>query len=144
MDSDTTIVRDGPLWRWLDVPDPSDLSLSDCESVRETWPCNHAENRRIARGGRLFLTNQRIAFRPHSFDARFGATEVDVSLDDVRAVGTESGDSLLRALGRPLDAFLAGGFERRVRVATDQQVFRFIVDDPDAVSHTVETALSAP
>ena len=55
MDSGIVTVEDGPLWRWLDVPGPSELPLSDDESVRGTWPCNHAENCRIARGARLFL-----------------------------------------------------------------------------------------
>ncbi len=142
MESSVT-ARNGPLWRWLDVPDASDLQVSDGESVRETWHCNHAEHRRIARGGRLFLTTRRIAFRPHSLDARLGATDVDVNLDDVRAVGTEPGDSLLRALGRPLDAFLAGGFESRVQVTTDRRTVRFVVDDPDAVTHALEAARSA-
>jgi hypothetical protein len=138
-DENSITAENGVLWNWIDMPGPSDLSLRDGESVAETWLCNHAANRRIARGGRLYLTDRRLAFRPHALDTRLGANSLDIWRGDIQRVTVEPGDSLRTVITRPLDSLLAGGLRSRLRVETEQRTERFMMSDPDAVSRAVET-----
>jgi hypothetical protein len=142
--SETSVADDDRrLWQWLDVPEPSDLSVRTGETLQNTWLTNHTENRRIARGGRLYLTDERIVFRPHGFDARLGADSLAVELDEVRLATTELGSGLAGVVTSPLDTLFGGGVRTRLRVQTDDGAELFVVDDPGAVARTIEAVLAA-
>lgn len=125
----------------LGVPAEDDLDLSDGEWLLEAIRCNRTQNRRRAVGGRLFVTTERLAFRPHTFDDGLAGRAVTLDLDDVDRVTTEpSRRSLRRFLAAPLDALFGGGLRPRLRVETADRAELFVVSDPTATAERIESA----
>ena len=101
--------------------------LADGERLVATRFANHRQGP-VARGGRLFVTNRRLAFRPHVLDLATGASALDVEWSEVADV-----DVAPRTLN-PLD----GGVRRRLRVTTRSGTAElFVVNSADELAALV-------
>ena len=83
------------------------------------WAANHTQSRQRATGGHLYLTDRRLLFEPHGFDARLGGDSVSLLLRDVTDVGRT---------GRDLRHFFGGGLRPRLTVATGRATHLFVVN----------------
>ena len=83
------------------------------------WAANHTQSSQRAAGGRLYLTDQRLLFEPHGFDADLGGDAVSLPLRDLTDVSRT---------GRDLRQFFGGGLRPRLAVATQRQTHLFVVN----------------
>lgn len=83
------------------------------------WVANHTQSRHRATGGHLYLTDRRLLFEPHRFDASLGGDVVSLPLRDLTDVGRT---------GRDLRHFFGGGLRRRLAVATRHRTHLFVVN----------------
>jgi hypothetical protein len=89
------------------------------ETVRWKKAANREQNGWRAVGGRLFLTDSRLLFRPHRFDARLKGEDWAANLADIASVGTEEAD------GHPF----SGGLRRRLCIdLADGTTERFVIN----------------
>lgn len=142
---------DGPTDRLLDrvldglgMPAADDLDAAEGEALLHTETANRTQNRRRAVGGRLYLTDRRLLFRPHGFDARLSGERREIPLSEADGVDTRPPTrSPLRALRRPLDTLFGGGLRTRLRVETaDGDRDLFVVSDPEATAERIRTAIA--
>jgi len=126
----------------LGMPDEEALATREEETVRHSETCNRTQNRRRAVGGRLWVTDRRLVFRPHDFDDSLAGRSLAVSLDEIATVGTEpSSLHPRRFLRRPLDALFGGGLRTRLRVETvDGETDLLVVSDPEATGEAIRAA----
>lgn len=100
--------------------------LTPCELLPEEqvlWSClaNRTQNRWRAVGGKLFVTNQRLVFLPHFFDAALKGDKWVADRSDVTSVGTVP----------PAGGAFSGGLRERVAVQVkDGSTSLFVVNDP--------------
>ncbi len=132
----------GGVLSFLGMPDETDLATRDGETIRHSETGNRTQNRRRAVGGRLWVTDRRLVFRPHDFDDGLAGKGRDVPLDDVETVDTEpSSLDPVRFVQRPLDALFGGGLRTRLRVETvDGETDLFVVSDPEAAAEEIRSA----
>jgi len=128
--------------RLLGEPSRDEFDLDDDEAVRFEARANHTQNRRRAVGGKLFVTDRRVGFRPHSFDDTLGGKHVDAPLEAVETVATEPARRSLGAILRsPLEALFGGGLRARLRIETDDgDAELFLVDDIETAIDVIEDA----
>lgn len=92
---------------------------------------NHTEGA-IARGGRLWLTNQRLVFLPHGFDQALGADAVNLPLSEVAHARKEPA-------GCGPQAWFSGGARARLRIdVVDGTTQLFVVNRLDSVVGQIE------
>ena len=84
-------------------PEPT---LDPDESICNSWGANRGHV-----GGRLYLTNRRLAFEPHVVDAAFGCTGCSILLSRITGVSLQPG---VVSVAHILD----GGFFTRLRIET--------------------------
>jgi hypothetical protein len=85
-------------------------------------------------GGRLVLTDRRLLFAPHRFDAALAGSWWEAELDQVSSVGVERRGSAHKAL-------LGGGLRRRLRVQTEAgEDELFLVNKLDQVLESLTEA----
>lgn len=77
------------------------------EIVQDVWLANRTQHAQRAVGGRLFLTTQRLLFKPNAFDAALAGQPWAVPLADVDHAGVT---------GIDLSQFFGGGLRRRLAV----------------------------
>jgi len=126
----------------LGEPSSEEFELRDDEELRFEERANHTQNRRRAVGGKLFVTDRRLGFVPHSFDDALAGNHVDVPLDAVETVTAEptrrSPGAILRS---PLETLFGGGLRVRLRIETaDGEVELFVVDEVESVIEKIEAA----
>ncbi len=128
--------------RLLGEPSRDEFDLDDDEAVRFEARANHTQNRRRAVGGKLFVTDRRVGFRPHSFDDTLGGKHVDAPLEAIETVTTEPARRSLGAILRsPLEALFGGGLRARLRIETDDgDAELFFVDDIETAIDVIEDA----
>jgi GRAM domain len=103
------------------------------ETLLESIGANRTQGGRAV-GGHLYLTNHRLVFLPHRFDAATGGHPWEVSL---RAV------SLADLAPRGSNLF-DGSMRRRLRVMTaDDGAEHFVVSKPGEVASRIERAKEA-
>lgn len=126
----------------LGMPDETDLATREEETIRHSETCNRTQNRRRAVGGRLWVTERRLVFRPHAFDDSLAGRAREVPLDDIETVDTFAAyRDPARILRHPLDALFGGGLRTRLRVETaDGETDLFVVSDPAATGDEVRAA----
>ncbi|SNZ04895.1 hypothetical protein SAMN06269185_0714 [Natronoarchaeum philippinense] len=126
----------------LGEPSRDDLDRSDTEAVQFDERANHTQNRRRAVGGKLFVTDRRVVFVPHTFDDVLGGAHVDVPLDAVETVTTEPADRSPGAIVRqPLDTLFGGSLRTRLRIETaDGDAELFLVDDIENAIDVIDGA----
>ena len=126
----------------LGEPSRKDFDLGDDEELRFEARANRTQNRRRAVGGKLFVTDRRVGFRPHSFDDTLGGKHVDAPLEAVETVATEPARRSLGAILRsPLEALFGGGLRARLCIETDDRDAElFLVDDIETAIDVIEDA----
>ncbi len=130
------------LMKLLGEPTQDEFELREGEQLRFESRANHTQNRRRAVGGKLFVTDRRLGFVPHSFDNSLRGKHVDLDLTSIDAVTTEPNRRSLRGvLGGPLDALFGGGLRTRLRVeTTGGEAELFVIDDVESVVEILEDA----
>lgn len=97
-------------------------------------PANHTEGG-TARGGWIWLTDQRLLFAPHALDAGLGAARVEIPLAQIASVGKEPA-------GCGPGAWFSGGLRARLRLETaDGTRHLFVVNGLDTVIARIEQQL---
>ena len=66
----------------------NEVQLSDGEEVILSYPSNHTQGKRAV-GGKLFVTNYRIAFAPNRIDANMGGMTIEMPLSEITSIGTD-------------------------------------------------------
>lgn len=109
------------------------FELADGEQIAVTRLAGMAQGHR-APGGRLFLTNQRLAFRARLIDRIVGARDLSVpraAIMDVSVAPRRSG-------------FFTGGFRHRIVVRIrDGSEHYFVVNRPRAVAAALRAELDS-
>lgn len=85
-------------------------------------------------GGRLALTDRRLMFAPHRFDAALVGRRWEAKLDEIRTAGIEPRGSSVKGL-------FGGGMRKRLRIRTaagDEE--HFLVNKLDQVLESLEDA----
>jgi hypothetical protein len=92
------------------------------ESLVWSTKANRTQGRG-SRGGKLYLTTERLLFSPHLFDAAFGGESCSIELSSVAEVGVQPKGGTT----------LGGGLRDRLRVAlNDGTEHLFVVNGLDA------------
>ena len=99
------------------------------EMVVETLRANHIQGR-IMHGGRLLLTDQRLIFSPHWFDALLRGKSWECELGSISAVSKAPRGSKL----------FDGSLRHRLQVECGDTIDFFVVSHVDAVVATVGAA----
>lgn len=94
--------------------------LAAGERQLERWRANRTQSSRRAVGGHLHLTDRRLLFEPHAFDASLAGRTVSVPLPDITDV---------TRVPRDLGDFFGGGLRARLAVVTPRETHLFVVDD---------------
>lgn len=117
--------------RIFGLPAPEDVDLDEGEELRISLAANRTQNGRRAVGGKLFVTSNRLAFRPHDFDAALCGRSATVPLSDVASVGVEPATrDVATALRNPLATLFGGALTDRLRIeTTDGREELFVVGD---------------
>jgi ABC-type taurine transport system ATPase subunit len=107
------------------------VRLEAGETIQLKRLANRTQGNR-AIGGRLVVTDRRLAFSPSSVERRLRAQDWQCLLAEVREVDTAK---------RTADP-LSGGLRRRVRVAlTGNREELFVVNDVDEVARQIRAVL---
>ncbi len=93
--------------------------LQPGETLGHRWAANHTQSSQRATGGHLYLTDQRLLFEPHGFDASLGGDAVSLPLRDLTDVSRT---------GRDLRHFFGGGLRPRLAVTTQRRTHLFVVN----------------
>ena len=65
----------------------TDLELAEGEEVICSFPANHTQGKRAV-GGKLFVTNQRVAFTPNRMEIKMRGRGMEMALSDITSIGT--------------------------------------------------------
>jgi hypothetical protein len=107
------------------------IELAADEQIRRTWLAARSKER-TATGGRLFLTNQRVVFRPGLRNRIFGADEVSFERSAIVDVQVEPQRSGL----------FNGGFRHRVLVRLNDGIeHHFVVNRPQTFASALRAEL---
>lgn len=110
------------------------IDLFDGEEIVLSYPTNHSQGKRAV-GGKLFVTNQRIAFAPNRFDATRGGLAFDIPLSRVTLISIDPPHM------RVVEIF-SGALRTRLAIhAGIDQVHFFVVSQPDIVRNQITLAL---
>jgi hypothetical protein len=90
------------------------------------WLANHTRNR-VAKGGRLLVTDDELRFEPNAIEAAMGTEPWSTPLDAITAI------DVAPARWHPAELF-SGGLRKRLRVHVDGQDQLFVVPDPSGVA----------
>jgi hypothetical protein len=113
--------------------DPIQEDLEQGETVTWSRRANRFQGSRAV-GGRLALTDRRLMFAPHRFDAALVGKRWEARLDEIRTIGIEPRGSGVKGL-------FGGGMRKRLRVRTargDEE--HFLVNKLDQVLESLEEA----
>ena len=113
--------------------DPIEEALEQDEAVLWSRRANRFQGSRAV-GGRLALTDRRLMFAPHRFDAALVGKRWEAKLSEIRTVGIEPRGSGVKGL-------FGGGMRKRLRVraaAGDEE--HFLVNKLDHVLESLEEA----
>jgi len=106
--------------------------LSAGETLLERWGANRTQSSQRAVGGHLYLTDQRLLFEPHRFDASLAGRTVSVALRDIAEV---------TRVPRDLRDFFGGGLRARMAVTTRTETHLFVVNDMSGKIETIQDRL---
>jgi len=110
------------------------IELVEGEEIALSYPSNHTQGKRAV-GGKLFVTNKRIAFAPNRLDANLGGHAMEVPLSRITQITTDA--PRIR-----LSEIFSGALTTRLAIhaGTDQVDF-FVVSNPDIVANQITAAL---
>lgn len=112
----------------------NEIQLSDQEEVMLSYPANHTQGKRAV-GGKLFVTNCRLAFAPNRIDANMGGETWELPLSDFTSAGTDKPRIRITEI-------FSGAW--RTRLAIHDQgggVQYFVVGNPEKVSGELSSAI---
>lgn len=110
------------------------LQLSEREKVLLSYPANHTQGKRAV-GGKLFVTNGRIAFAPNRIDANLGGYTWEIPLSDYASAGTD------KPRLRITEIFSGAWRTRLVIHASGGGVEYFVVGNPEKVAGELSAAV---
>ena len=109
-----------------------DPALNQAETILWKRAANRTQSGLRAVGGYLFLTNSRLLFQPHRFDAATGGKTWSTPLASIRGVGAEPRN------GNPL----SGGLRTRLQIKLDDGHSElFVVNRVDEVANIIRESL---
>lgn len=112
----------------------NEIQLSELELVMLSYPANHTQGKRAV-GGKLFVTNCRLAFAPNRIDANMGGKTWEMPLSDFKTADTDK--PRLR-----ITEIFSGAW--RMRLAVHAQlggVEYFVVRNPQKISGEISRAI---
>lgn len=77
---ETTKMTPGNIWF-------NQLDLGEGEMILVSYPANHSQGKRAV-GGKIFVTNRRIAFVPNRLDALLWGRSIELPLAKVTSIST--------------------------------------------------------
>ena len=112
----------------------NDIQLSELEEVMLSYPANHTQGKRAV-GGKLFVTNCRLAFAPNRIDANMGGKTWEMPLSDFKTADTDKPRLRITEL-------FSGAWRKRLAVhAQLGGVEYFVVGNPQKVSGEISRAI---
>jgi len=110
------------------------IQLSEGEAVLLSYPANHTQGKRAV-GGKLFVTNCRLAFAPNRIDANLGGEAWELPLSDFANAGTDAQSTRITEI-------FSGAVRTRLAIhAKGGGVQYFVVRSPQKVSGEISTAI---
>ena len=123
----TTITREN-IWF-------NKVQLSEDEELILSFPANHTQGKRAV-GGKLFITNTRMAFAPNRIDANLRGQAMELSIPAIVRVDTA------KPVFRITEIF-SGAIRIRLSIHTnDKYIHYFVVGKPKSVADKINTALN--
>ena len=111
------------------------IQLSDREEVMLSYPANHTRGKRAV-GGKLFVTNCRIAFAPNRIDVTMGGGTWEIQLTDFASAGTDRPR-------RQIAEIFSGAWRTRLAIhALGGEVHYFVVENPGKVANKLTSAIT--
>ena len=112
----------------------NEIKLSNGEEVSLSYPANHTQGKRAV-GGKLFVTNLRIAFAPNRLDAKMGGNTWEVAHADFASADTVKPQ--LR-----ISEIFSGALRTRLAIHTGHsEVQCFVVRKPELAAREINTAI---
>lgn len=110
------------------------IQLSDREAVLLSYPANHTQGKRAV-GGKLFITNCRLAFAPNRIDANMGGKTWELRLSDFTSAVTDKPRIQITEI-------FSGAWRTRLAIhAKGGEVQYFVVGNPQKVSGELSAAI---
>ena len=110
---------------------PNDVAALDGEVVVSRRWANRTQSRFRAAGGRLYLTNRRVLFRPHAVDATLAGEYWHAPLTSITEVGKQK---------PTLRGTMNGGIRTRLRITVDDGTAElFVVNKLDTVISEIQS-----
>lgn len=114
----------------------NEVQLSDGEEVILSYPSNHTQGKRAV-GGKLFVTNHRIAFVPNRVDANMGGKATEMPLSKITLIGTDKPHFGLTEI-------FSGAWRTRLASHGRNEVGDFfVVGNPNAVAGEITSTTQA-
>jgi hypothetical protein len=112
-------------------PDRIQEGLEQGETLTWSRRANRFQGSRAV-GGRLAITDRRLMFAPHRFDAALVGKRWEARLDEIRTAGIEPRGSSVKGL-------FGGGMRKRLRIRTSAgEEEHFLVNKIDQVLESLE------
>jgi hypothetical protein len=125
---------------WVRTPD-----LEKTETVVWNRAANRTQSSGRAVGGRLYLTQSRLAFEPNRLDAVTRGRPWQTPLGAIAAVGSQAPDGKAPDGKAPGGKAQSGGLRTRLRLdLSDGSVELFVVSRPDEVVKAIKGAAGLP
>ena len=103
------------------------------EYVTDEALANHVEHK-IARGGKIYLTNKRLIFIPHKLDSNLGANILILPLEEIDNVGYT---------GVRFTQIFSGGLRRRLSVTHACKEHLFVINKLDYWINEINNSIKA-
>jgi hypothetical protein len=111
--------------------------LESGETIRQSWLANRAQSEYRAVGGRLYLTNLRLAFEPHVVEVALGGKGHSLLLTSIASVGLQPGEFGLAHL-------FDGGLRTRLRVDMKSGAPEyFVVENVEEIQRLLSEAVAS-
>ena len=112
----------------------NEVQLFDGEKIIFSCPSNHTQGKRAV-GGKLFVTNQRIAFIPNRLDANMGGMALEVPVSEITSIGTDKPHFTITEI-------FSGAWRTRLAIhSSDRAPQYFVVNDPAVIASKIKTAV---
>lgn len=112
------------------------IELLDREKVARSYPANHTQGKRAV-GGKLFVTNLRLAFVPNRIDSNLGGKTWELPLSEFVSAGTDK--PRLR-----ITEIFSGAWRTRLAIHVHGGGSQyFVVGNPEKVSGEIGSTLLA-
>lgn len=108
----------------------NEIKPSDDEEVLISYPANHSQGKRAV-GGKLFVTNRRIAFAPNRLDTNLGGDFWEMPIIDFDSAGT------VKPTIRITEIFSGALRTRLVIYASNDGIDYFVVDNPELAASEI-------